>query len=175
MRILIALIFFAATPLAAQDVTSPQLFSFEGGVVCAPETIGTSPAPGTVAGTINSIAESPPFVSNGRRVPAVLGIGFGVKAMANDPIGIDPVLMTITHPPMGRDKTKVQSFATRIAGDDPSLTFYQFDFAYELLPGTWTMEATQSNTVIYRTTFKVVPPNQIPELAAICGFEDMLS
>jgi len=37
------------------------------------------------------------------------------------------------------------------------------------------MIATQGDTVIYRSTFKVVPPHEIPELAAVCGFEDMLS
>ena len=177
MRHLIALIFFAATPALAQtsDMTSPLLFSHQAGVICAPEVIGTNPAPDTVAGVTNSISEEPPFISNGRRVPAVMGVGFGIKAMAVDPIGMTPVTMTITHPAMGNKKIKRQSFATRISGENPSLTFYQFDYAYELLPGLWTMEAMYGDTLIYRTTFKVVPPHQIPELAKVCGFEDMLS
>ena len=175
MRHLIALIFLPASPAMAQDVISPQLFGFEAGVICAPDIIGTQPAPDTVAGVTNSLDVDPPFVSTGRRVPAVLGVGFGVKAMALDVEGLSPVTMTITHPAMGPKRIKTQSFATRITGDDPSLTFYQFDFAYELLPGTWSTEATFEDTLIYRTSFKVVPPNQIPELAAICGFEDMLS
>jgi len=175
MRTLIALIFLAATPLAAQDVTSPLLFSHQAGVVCAPEISGQSPAPDTVSGFTNSIAEDPPFVSNGRRVPAVKGVGFGVKAMAVDPGGVSFVTMTITHPPMGPQKTTRQSFDTSIGGSNPSLTFYQFDFAYELVSGPWTMEARQGDTLLYRTTFKVVPPAQIPELARICGFEAMLS
>lgn len=177
MRILIALIFFAASQANAQasDMVSKHLFSHEAGIICAPETVSTNPAPDTVAGVTNTIAVDPPFVSTARRVPAVLGIGFGIKAMSADPDGLSPVTMTITHPAMGANKTKRQSFETIISGDDPSLTFYQFDFAYELLPGTWTMKASQGNKLLYRTTFLVLPPHKVPELAQVCGFEDMLS
>jgi len=177
MRYLIALIFLCATAANAQegDVVSDQLFSFEAGIVCAPETIGTSPATNTVAGVTNAIEEDPPFVSLTRRVPAVLGFGFGIKAMAMDANGIAPVTMTITHPAMTQTKTTQQSFDTLISGIDPSLTFYQFDFAYELLPGRWVMEATQGDTVLYRAAFQVVAPNKVPELASVCGFAELLS
>ena len=37
------------------------------------------------------------------------------------------------------------------------------------------MEASQGVTVIYRTTFEVKAPSEVPELASICGFEDLLS
>jgi hypothetical protein len=174
MRILIALIFFAS-PCAAQDVVAGVLFSFEAGVICPPETVGTAPAPGTVAGVTNQIAEDPPFVSTGRRVPAVLGVGFGVKAMATDGNGIDNVTMRVTHPPMGPDKVTVQTFQTRISGLDPSLTFYQFDYSYEVLQGKWTMEAIKDDKTLYRTSFDVVPAQKLPELAMVCGFENMLS
>lgn len=104
-----------------------------------------------------------------------MGIGFGAKAMSESAFGIDNVTMTITHPPMGPEKATSQSFQTSISGTDTSITFYQFDYEYELLPGTWTMQASDGDEVLYTTSFEVVPPQNVPELAAICNFQELLS
>ncbi len=174
MRILIPLLLLA-TPLTAQDKTGPAITVLETGVICPPESTGTRPAPDTVAGVTNVISEAPAFVSTVNKVPAVLGIGFGAKAMSETVFGIDNVTMTITHPPMGPEKATEQSFQTSISGLDTSITFYQFDYDYELLPGKWTMTATNGDEVLYSTSFQVVAPQQVPELAAICNFEELLS
>jgi len=171
--------FFAMAPVVAfaqePDMISPLVASVASGVICAPPTTGTAPAPGTVAGTTHLIDIEPAFVSHKRRVPAVLGIGFGVKAQAADIGGIPDITMTITHPEMGTSRATSQSFGSRISGDKPALTFYQFDFDYELVTGFWQMEAARGTDVFYRTTFEVVAPNEVPELAAICGFTELLS
>lgn len=159
----------------AQDKVGPAIVSLETGVICPPKTTGTRPAPDTVAGLTNVIEDEPPFVSTVNKVPAVLGIGFGAKAQSGTPFGIDNVTMTITHPAMGESGAKRQSFQTSISGLDTSITFYQFDFDYELLPGTWTMTATDGDQVLYSTEFQVVPPQAVPELASICNFEELLS
>ncbi len=165
----------AAWAQPAPDTVSAVIASVQSGVVCPPPTVGSAPAPDTVAGTTHLIEEEPPFVSLSNRVPAVLGIGFGVKALSEAAMGIDTVTMTVTHPPMGDGGAVRQSFETRISGIDPSLTFYQFDYDYELVQGIWQMEARKGGTILYRTTFEVVPPQMVPELAAICGFENLLS
>ncbi len=157
------------------DQTAAAIASLQTGVVCPPDPVGTVEAPDTVAGTTHLIVDEPPFVSLTNRVPAVLGIGFGAKAMTEATSGIDNVTMTLTHPPMGEQGAVTQSFQTRISGIDPSLTFYQFDYTYELLLGIWQMEASKDGVVLYRTTFEVVAPHLVPELAAICGFEELLS
>ena len=173
--------FFAILPVAALGQTAQpdkvglMLANHQAGIICAPPSMGTAPAPDTIAGTTHLINEEPEFVSTKRRVPAVLGIGFGVKSQAFDVAGIPEVTMTITHPEMGKTSATSQSYPTRISGEYPSLTFYQFDFNYELVTGLWQMEASQGGTIIYRTTFEVLPPEQVPELATICGFEDLLS
>ena len=170
-----------ALPIAAfaqapePDITSAVMASVEAGVICAPETTGTQEAPGTVAGTTHLIAEEPPFIAVTRRVPAVLGIGFGIKSRTVDVAGLNGVTMKVTHPPMGTGGATVKTFETVIRGTDPSLTFYQFDFGYELLPGIWQMQASVGDEVLYRTTFEVLPPELVPELAEVCGFEDLLS
>ena len=157
------------------DTISPLMEQVEAGVICAPDSMAVREAPGTIAGTTHVIDEEPPFVAITRRVPAVLGIGFGIKAVTADVNGLQDVLMTVTHPPMGTSNATEQTFLTTIRGTDPSLTFYQFDFDYELLPGIWQLEATFGSDVLYRTTFEVLPPEQVPELAEICGFTDLFS
>lgn len=161
----------AAMPLQQ----SYDIISLEAGVICPPPTIGSAPAPGTVAGTTHIIDDAPPFVSASRKVPAVLGIGFGIKALAADDFGIEDVTVVVTHPPMGADQVEAQQFGTRISGVSPSITFYQFDYDYELLHGDWTVTGIADGRALYSVTFEVVPPGDLPELARICGFQDMLS
>jgi hypothetical protein len=156
------------------DKISPVMESVEAGIICAPPSTGETEAPGTVAGTTHLISEEPPFVSTARRVPALLGIGFGIKSQTRDIAGLNDVVMTITHPPMGPTAAQTQTFTSTIRGTDPSLTFYQFDFDYELLPGIWQMQASKDGQILYRTTFEVLPPDQVPELAQVCGFAELL-
>jgi len=153
MRVLISLCALAfgwgAIVLAqAADQLSEEIGFFESGVICAPLSIGTRDAPDTVAGTTHVIEDAPPFVSNGRVVPAVLGIGFGVRAGMSSTIGHE---------------------------DAPGVTFYQFDYGYELAIGEWVMMAIADETVLYEVTFNVVPPSALPELADVCGYIDLLS
>ena len=164
-----------AAHAAPADMAGPLIGSLESGIICPPPSVGETIAPGTVAGITHLVDEDPPFVSLSDRVPAVIGIGFGVKAMTADLSGVTDVTMTVTHPPMGRDRATQQSFQTRIDGTAPSLTFYQFDFAYELVQGRWQMEAVKDGVVLYRASFDVVAPKDAPELARACGFEELLS
>lgn len=177
MRLTLLLLCLLATTVhaAPADMTGPLIGSLESGVICPPPSVGETAAPGTVAGVTHLVAEDPPFVSMSSRVPAVMGIGFGVKTMTTDLLGIGDVTMTVTHPPMGKDGITQQTFQTRIDGTSPSLTFYQFDYAYELVQGRWQMEATKNGEILYRTSFDVVAPKAAPELAQICGFEELLS
>ena len=176
MRPTLLLCLIAGTASAAPaDVTGPLIGHLESGIICPPPSVGDTPAPGTVAGVTHLVDEDPPFVSRSHRVPAVTGIGFGVKSMTASLRGLTDVTMTVTHPPMGKDRVTQQTFQTRIDGTSPSLTFYQFDYAYELVQGPWQLEATKDGEVLYRATFDVVSPQDAPELARVCGFEELLS
>jgi hypothetical protein len=83
--------------------------------------------------------------------------------------------MVVAHPPMGANAVELQSFQTRISGAGPSLTFYQFDYAYELVKGTWSMTAMSDETALFSITFEVVDPRDAPALAGVCGFLELLS
>ena len=164
-----------ASTAAADFAASSDIASVEAGIVCAPEPIGSLPAPGTLAGATHIIAAEPDFVSTTQRGPAVLGIGFGVKSMSTQPAGIDGVTIILTHPAMGNADVTTQTFETRISGNSTSLTFYQFDFAYELVLGTWQFTAMSEGEALYTVAFEVVDPRQIPELAGVCGYLELLS
>lgn len=166
----------AAVFAQEDDFTSPILGFYEAGVLCAQDSGVIREAPDTVSGTTHVIEDAPPFVSEGRFVPAVLGIGFGVRAAVDSPVAADIVRMTVTHPPFVESGVTEQSFVTSLgARDDPGIIFYQFDYPYELVLGDWTMTASIGDVTFYETTFTVVPPQMLPELAGVCGYLDLLS
>ena len=176
IRFSVSSAFCLASSIAwAEGATSPTISYLQAGIICPPEIIGSAPAPGTLAGTTHIIDQEPAFVSIARTVPAVLGIGFGIKAQSTAPDGIDGVTMVVAHPPMGASAIELQSFETRVSGDAPSLTFYQFDYVYELVKGTWRMTAMSGETALFSVSFEVVDPREAPELANICGYLDLLS
>lgn len=153
---------------------SKEIASLESGVICGQPHESERLAPNTVAGVTHVVTGDLDFVSTKNRVPAVLGIGFGIKAQSRVSGGLNQVEMFIRHPPMGDTGATEQSFMTTVTGNSPNFTFYQFDFDYELVPGRWTMEAWQGNLMLFRVTFDVVPAHLMPELATICGFEELL-
>lgn len=175
-RLVVLGLILAAGPMSAQsiDQLGPLMSAFKAGIFCAPTVVSTAPAPDTVAGVTNVIEEVPPFVSAGRNVPAVLGMGFGILSGSKQGMLLD-VLVVVTHPPMGDDGITRQSYYTQITNVGESMTLYQFDFDYELVQGPWTITATQGDDLLFRAGFTVVPPQQVPELAGVCGYEELLS
>lgn len=147
----------------------------EAGVLCAQEGGAVREAPDTVAGTTHVVEEAPAFISTGRAVPAVLGVGFGVRSGVLGDLGVEDVTMTVTHPAFAGSGATEQSFLTRVGTQNsPGITFYQFDYGYELALGEWTMTASVGSTVLYDITFTVVPPSALPELAEACGFTHLI-
>ncbi|HCP81508.1 MAG TPA: DUF3859 domain-containing protein [Octadecabacter sp.] len=160
---------------AEDEFVSPMIELFEAGVLCAQEGGRVRLAPDTLAGTTHVVEEAPQFVSTERLVPGVLGIGFGVRSGLASDLGQDGVLMTVTHPPFEGSGATQQSFTTVVGSRDvPNITFYQFDYGYELALGAWTMSATYGGITLYETTFHVVPPSALPELAGVCGYLDLI-
>lgn len=168
------LLLLSTLPAKAGDIITSAIADLQAGVICAPEVIDHVPAPDTVAGVQNVIEGDPPFVTNGRTVPAVIGIGFAIKAQAAGQ-DLPEVTIVVTHPPMGPDGVTRESYQTSIRADRLSLTAWQFEHEYELVTGPWTVSAWAGDRLVYAVTFDVVPPEMLPELAATCGFEELLS
>jgi len=164
-----------AQALLPGDSIGPQIAGFKAGIVCAQKVVGLSPAPGTIAGTTNLIEGAPRFISTGRQVPAVLGIGFGVQTRAQNGFGLNDVLVTMTHPPMGDAGVTVESYTTTIFGSDSTSTLFQFDYPYELVTGPWQISASLDGKLLFRVQFEVVPAAAVPDLAEACGYADQIS
>ena len=172
----VSLILTAAPISLVADQANPDFIaSIESGVLCLPEPAGFAPAPNTLTGSTKIITEEPEFTSTDNQVPAVLGIGFGVKSLALRPGGIEGVVIFVTHPPMGDTQTQLQSFTTWINDSDPSLTFFHFDHSYELVQGTWNFTAMLGEEVLFSVPFEVVDPKRLPGLAESCGYRELLS
>lgn len=175
MRFLVVL--FVLWPIMglsqSHDYSAPRINDFQAGIFCAPEVVETVPAPGTVSGESNILEYTPDFVSTGRNVPAVLGMGFGVKSSAKN-VPIYNVTVHVTHPPMGPNGVTEQTYTTYIDSHDLSVSLYQFDYGYELVEGLWTMTALDGEDLLYRASFNVVPPNLVPDLASVCHYEHLL-
>lgn len=156
------------------DQLGDNISRFSAGIFCAPEVIGENPAPDTLAGVTNIIAEQPEFVSLSRSVPAVLGLGFGVISSVKAPTEQE-VLIIVTHPPMRSDGLTRQSYSRIYVPGVESFTMYQFDYEYELVIGRWTITATDGERLLFRAGFDVTAPEFAPELADYCGYRELLS
>ena len=167
---------FLATPAVADaTMVSSEIAWLEVGVICAPDTVFTNPAPDTIAGVTHVIDEIPVFISDSQRIPAALGVAFGVKSQARTTDGLSNVTITVSHPPIGASGITQQSFGTFIRGEGISISFYQFDTIDELQIGTWAITATRAGKPLYVVNFEVVPPEQLPELADACDYTDLFS
>lgn len=172
---------FLSSPSRAQE-TSATLFvdpalvaevSF--GLNCRVEIVGTRAAPGTERGEVD-VFDTPPEISPlGQIVPAVMGLGFGVRARAADGVEINGALFRVTHPPFAGTGTTEQSWAARYIDSAFSTHLYRFDFPYEMVTGTWVMESTYEGRTLYRIPFTVVPPEAFPGADSLCDPSDMLS
>ena len=178
MRIVFAAFALLVTfvqPATAQVARSAVVDWLQAGVICAPDSVGFREAPGTITGRSHIIEAMPEFVSLDQIVPSVIGVGFGIRMQAVAGTPTMPVTVTLRHPPMGSDGTQQQTFTSAISGDGPTIAFFQFDHDYERVEGQWSFEARDGDQLIYRAVFQVVPPQDIPQLADICNYRDLLS
>lgn len=138
------------------------------GIYCAEPPIRTEAAPETASGVINIVPDIPRIRFAQTRVPAALGIGFGVISRA--PVGMvhDPVVITVTHPPFPASGMEVQRWVTRLDFRDLNLTGFSFDIPGELVPGPWTFTAHAGTTELFHVPFEVVPADAAAGVLAEC-------
>ncbi|MCH2093716.1 MAG: DUF3859 domain-containing protein [Rhodobacteraceae bacterium] len=156
----------AATLSLAYD---PERLALAQGVYCKQETVDTLAAPNTEAGEINLFERSPDFLAETNVIPALLGIGFGIKVETLDGAFYDPVEVTVTHPPFQHTGTTTQRYMSTIGGTGGSIVAYSFDIPRELAVGTWTFTVSTMDETLYTATFEIVAPGQAPNYAALCA------
>lgn len=160
---------FTAGPALAEAEYNADALWLQQGVFCSVPIVDEMPAPGTAAGKIELFEGIPEFQWITNEVPAVENLSFGIKTEALDGRIYDNVILTLTHPMFRDSGIDVQSYVTNLGGNGLSINAYSFDTLEEMEPGIWTFSATRDGELIYRASFRVVPPALSPEIAAACG------
>jgi hypothetical protein len=150
----------------ALPVQSDRIAEIEFGLFCAISVTGQSAAAGTASGWIHLVEDVPAFHWPGqRRVPAVLGLAFGVRARTTAGLALPDAEMRVFRP----DRPAPDVWSSGISDASPSLAFFRFDTEQELVPGLWSFEAWSGETRLYRVEFDVVPARAGDPIAQACG------
>ncbi|MGR3453316.1 DUF3859 domain-containing protein [Pseudooceanicola sp.] len=170
MRRLAFLACMIAGPALGQtgDFVSPLIVLEEYGVFCPDEPSGQVAAPDTERGFIDLIDGDPRVHFHTDVVPGELGLGFGLRFRLADETTVIPGRVIITHPPFGSPPVSRESYAITLGGPGSNMTQFDFDDAYEIALGPWTMEIEAGGEILLRQSFTVVPEGQTPISARMC-------
>jgi hypothetical protein len=154
-------------PLLA-DRADPQIVLLDHGVLCDVKIDGHRDAPGTESGRINVIPQTREIDVTTARVPARLGLSFGIRAALSP--DADPVdaRIVVTHPPLGETGVTVQSWTARLEPGEPALNLFTFEYAYETVTGRWRFEITGPDGTMLRQVFEVVGGLAVPAVQEAC-------
>jgi hypothetical protein len=148
----------------APPVTGPGIQIADFGIYCRQDRDQLEPAPGTTAGHVRLLEDTPEFVFRQQTIPARLGISFGVASISGRDIQdarIEAWVPGATTPEMW--------FSDMYAGD-AEVRGFTFDHAHELVTGLWRIEAWDGETLLYRVEFDVLPGAELPGLSSDCDF-----
>jgi len=161
-----ALIFLASLlPLTAR--ADPQVLSVQSGFLCNVIDSGSELAEDTLEGRTDLMDAHMLRVIPTSIAPAARGIHIGV-VLQRDPLYTSPVRAVTTHPPMGPDGVTQQSFFTNQTPDGMIGVGWEFEFAYEMLPGDWSIALYDGDILLHRARFTVVPPALFPQDIDLC-------
>ncbi|WP_163847292.1 DUF3859 domain-containing protein [Pseudooceanicola aestuarii] len=156
------------------DFIAPRLELSEAGIFCPIPSAGTAPAPGTESGVINLIDGDHRVALHDHRVPAHIGLSFGIRIRLAPGAPPGPYSVVLTHPPVGPRAVTREVWNAEI-GTDYGVRLFEFEFDRELRPGAWVFEITDGTTTYLRQSFEVVPPRQAPAAIDLCFGQQLLS
>jgi hypothetical protein len=122
-------------------------------------------APGTATGWI-TVGQAATLLDGTGRVPARLGVSFGVRFRVGGPrVGEIVRLNAIWHFPEPGLKNpgtgnvyRQQTTEIEVGSGTINGTFYRLDEAWELLPGTWVIEIREGDRKLLEQAFTVYQP-----------------
>jgi len=137
------------------------------GLVCPAGNAVELPAPGTHLGVIKQREGWQRIEYTTQTIPMVKGIGFGVEAA---PLrNLTGVQVTVFHPPYpGTDVTE-ESWISDFNTDAQNLSFFTFEFPFEMVQGRWAIQATHLGSTLYSVEFDVVPASKYPNVDGLCA------
>jgi hypothetical protein len=146
---------------AAQPARIERIVIVEAGLLEA-RKIDTLPTPGTASGK-TSVLDSVVFYESSRRVPARLGVQFGVRyRIVGAPAGEDTTIRTTWLVPEPGMRNPLTGAVTRVDTADEKVTIgsdrlagYGFSQAWEIVPGQWTLEFWAGDRKLNSITFTI--------------------
>lgn len=143
----------------------PQIARLEVGVFCAWQQMDRAPAPDTANGWIHVPVDEVTFQWPDRQVvPAVIGMGFGLRATAAPGFETAAGEVRVYRP----GRSTPETWASDVSDFGPTLAFFRFDTKDELIPGRWVFEGWDRDQLLYRAEFEVVLPSALPGMAGAC-------
>ena len=167
-----AVLWAGAAAAQGVEVEPGVVADLEVGIFCTEETGERTPAPGSVAGHSNTVANiehrAETFV-----VPVVPELTFGFRArfLQDAPEAV----FRITHPPFRGSGATEQWFLKGMVADGVETGLYAFDEPYEMVTGLWRMEVVDGDRTLFAASFRTVPAELAPDLAGLCAGEPAIS
>src|SRR5262245_15274259 len=123
-----------------------------------------APAPATTTGhvhVLDSIAV-PPLLQRTDEVRASVGVRFGIRFIVNGPpFGtVVPVRIRVLHPPMRHPSGRVteqDEWAMEANARLPRFAGWRFEELWELVPGRWSIQGGDGDSVMVEKVFNVLP------------------
>ena len=167
----------AISPARATEMPPlPALIAISHGVYCGPEgPTRRLAAPGTELGYIHLTQGPLQATIVTTKVPAVLGLGFGVALRAAPGQADFDAEFRVTHPGPTPGRNVTERWTSRFSADGAALNRFRFEFPHELRTGLWLMEVYRDDSPIFRQAFQVVPPDAAPEILSVCAVNAPLS
>ncbi len=166
-QLLVAIVFALLAGPGLADIapitTSEGIVIESAGVYCKVESEGREDAPETDLGYIDILSGLPEFAFKQRQIPARLGIAFGLVAISDH--DIFQARIETLRPGAAKPDIWYSDF---IAGE-PALRGFSFDFAHELTPGIWRMDAYDGSRLLYSVDFEVLPGTELPGVSSDCN------
>jgi len=163
---LIVMLGFAATMGRAEQALVLDSY----GVYCAPEGPAEKlPAPGTVLGYVHVTTADTNATVVTTRVPATLGIAFGVALRAAPGQPEFQAEFRVSHPTQTPGQRITERWSTRFSPVGPGLNRFRFEFPDELNTGVWVMEVHHQGRVLFRQRFDVVAPAAAADILSHCA------
>ena len=159
-----ALVGVLALPARAQDMQVDRLEVVESGFYDTAKTTvtGAAPAAGAVAGSVQEVREVT-LLAESPATTARVGIGFGVRSRSYGARDGERAMLRavwkipppgIVNPSNGSTfHESVADFTTRIGTSH--MRGYSFDEAWEVVPGTWTVEIWQGDRKLLEKSFEI--------------------
>ncbi|CTQ50065.1 DUF3859 domain-containing protein [Jannaschia donghaensis] len=164
-RLIQALTILIAATCATPSVAQVELLA--AGVVCPDGRSGPMrDAPDTLVGGVREIPGLSIDVET-RAIPMIPCLGLGIETRWAGETA-RTLRMATLHPPMGTDGVTRQVYSKVMEPGAVSTRAYTFEFAYEMVPGAWTLQVEDATGILLSVDF-VVTDTPNAAVTQACG------